>query len=174
MEDVEVSVRLTRRWPLLAVLALSGLWLAAVVIGLVQAPPASWAGAAPGLLAPLALAALVLALLPRAGQAVPLAAVEDRLAAAQTDIVTLTGHLQELDSALAAAAGRAEALRQQARHDGDGLGASAAALEGAAAALAPRRAASPKGWPRRCPALPRRWTVWPPCWARPGPKAIVS
>lgn len=140
LEQIGLSVRIERRWPLQLMLALAGAWAALAVARIWPAPIADVALA---LLPPLGLAALALALLPEAVREVPLEDVETRLAAVRAETEGLHVTLERLNAALEAAAGRTAGLGAALAGDGpslageaERLAASAASIEAGAASAA--------------------------------------
>ena len=133
MESLALSVRLERRWPLWAALALALGWLLAAIAEVAAHGPGTITAVALAVLPPLGLAALIGALLPGAGRVVEMAGVEDRLAEAGRSVGDLQARLGEVDALLGSTAERAERLVMAASGEAQGLTASAAALEAAAA-----------------------------------------
>jgi hypothetical protein len=141
LEQLGLSIRIERRWPLWGALILAGGW--AVVAGIAavgRMPPqpsvAEISGLALALLPPLALVLIVWALLPSAQRTLALADVEDRLGEARAQVTALEDQLGRVDAALANNAVRARDIAAVASHETQGLSASAAALVAAAEQVA--------------------------------------
>lgn len=132
MEQIGLSVRIERRWPLQLLLGLALVWAALAVAHLWPAPPLDIALA---LLPPLGLAAFALALLPAAAREVPLEDIEARLAAARAETDALHTGLDTLNAILHAATTQASALAAALASDAPSLASEAAALAAAAATL---------------------------------------
>lgn len=127
MEELVVSIRTERRWPLQAALLAAILWLVAVMIGIVQAPP-PLAGIIASIVPPIGLALLVYAFLAGSSRAVPLDAVEHRLAAVREQVTSLEASLIRIREAATGTAGQVHTIAAEMPVLAD----HAATLEGAA------------------------------------------
>lgn len=139
MEQIGLSVRIERRWPLQVLLALALVW--AVLAGL-RIWPAAPLDLALALLPPMGLVAFALALLPVAAREVPLEDVEARLAAARAETQALNTSLDSLNTALDAAVRQTSALSAALASDSPALKAEAAALSATVATLETSAAAA--------------------------------
>ncbi len=131
MEELVVSIRAERRWPLQAALGVAGLWLAAIIIGLGANPqplPAMLAAVLP----PIALALVAYALLAGSSWPLPLGDVEARLVDAQAQVATLESALGRVDTAVAGAGAQLRDLSISAAAEMPGVIANTAALEATA------------------------------------------
>lgn len=139
LEQLGLSVRLERRWPLWALLAVAAVWAGLALMQVVATQAGVLAGpAAPILLAqlalallpPLALALVALSLLPAAAQVLALDRLEGRLADVRTEADAIAALVVRLETGLMAVAERSDALSGDLRSTGPALGAQVAALAG--------------------------------------------
>ena len=136
MESLIVSIRVERRWPLWAALVVAAGWLIAAIVAAPPFSAASLPALAQGLLPPLALLLLLVALLPAARAPLPLADTENRLASAIDQVTALAARLTEVDASLAASAVHTSELAAATAATLPGLGGSAVAVSGLAATIA--------------------------------------
>jgi predicted nucleic acid-binding Zn-ribbon protein/uncharacterized membrane protein YhdT len=118
LESLILSIRLERRWALWGALACIAGWIVAAVLRLVPATLPLVAGMdilglAAAVLPPLALALLVVAMLPGAGRSLDLAALDPRLMETRALVDSLVRDAAALDAAIAGSAARIEALAAQ-------------------------------------------------------------
>lgn len=125
LDQLGLSVRLERRWPLQLLLGAAIVW---AVLALLAVWPAAPLAVALAVLPPLCLAALTFALLPAAAREVPLETVEARLAAARAETEALLAALDTLNNALFSATEQAGVLTSSLATDTPGLAREAAAL----------------------------------------------
>lgn len=140
MESLNLSIRIERRWPLLALAGVALAWfVVAAITVLARTPPApSLAEVAAVLLAllpPVALGLIVAALLPKTGQSLALAEAETRLEGARGLVTELLARIESVDARLASSVDRTRALSDAASAALPGLGGSAEALETAVGRL---------------------------------------
>ncbi len=132
LEQIGLSVRLERRWPLQLLLTAAGAWAVLALLRLWPAPPLDVALA---VLPPLCVAAFAGALLAQAAREMPLEAVEARLAGARAETEALRDALASLESHLDEAAAKAAVLAAALAGDAPSLAGQAAALAVTAASL---------------------------------------
>jgi len=125
LEQIGLSVRIERRWPLQLLLGLALVWAGLAILRLWPASPLDVALA---LLPPLGLAAFALALLPAAAREVPLEDIEARLAAARAEIDALHTSFDSLNTSLQTAVSQASALAAKLASDTPALAGEAASL----------------------------------------------
>jgi len=142
VESLIVAIRVERRWPLWAALAVALGWLLAAVTALAAAQPVSLPALALALLPPLALLLLVIALLPAARAPVPLDTAAAQLADTLDQVGTLAAKLAAVDGSLAACVARTAELATATAATLPGLGGSGAAINAAAADIAASGAAT--------------------------------
>jgi DNA repair exonuclease SbcCD ATPase subunit len=138
LNSLALSLRIERRWPLLAALAIAAIWFTAAAFAILQRTPpqpsaADFAAIALALLPPLALGLLVAALLPSAGQTLDLPDVEPQLSDARTRLSDLHEQLVTVDSLLASSTEKTRTLAETAANIVPKLGHSAEALEASVA-----------------------------------------
>lgn len=131
-----------RQWPLWALAAISLVWLLATlassaqwqIAGLPQQP--ALLAVAPRVFPPLIVLLLILAFLPIGRRPLDIGEMEDRVEAASRAASGLEDQLGRIHATLAACSSRVEELRLAAAPQGDGLAATAQALEVAAGNMA--------------------------------------
>ena len=131
-----MSIRVERRWPLWAVLAVALAWLAAALAGATPPTLATLPALALALLPPLALLLLVTALLPPGRDPLPLVEAETRLENAVATATILAARLGEIDAHLASSTAHVEGLATATAATLPGLGGSAEAISAVAADVA--------------------------------------
>ncbi len=122
---------------MLLALAACLIWLAAAATAATLllghgTPFTGWASAAAGVAPPLVLALIVGSLIPGAGRAADVEALEDRIGRAAETAAELSAHLAAVDAALDSSTRRTDALALTAAAEGTGLAGTAARLEDAA------------------------------------------
>ena len=128
MEELVVSIRVERRWPLQLALAVAALWLAAIALGL-AANPQPLATMMAVVLPPIGLALVVYALLAHSSRPLPLGDVEARLVEAQGHVVMLEAALGRVDAAVGGALAQFRDLAASVAADMPGVIADTDALE---------------------------------------------
>lgn len=134
MESLVLSIRLERRWPLWAALAVAIGWFVAAALDIAGRTPSQpdgreLAAIVLALLPPLGLGLVVTAMLPGSGRNLELTETETRLDTARALVTELQEQLGRVDTLLAASAARTADLAASAGAMLPGLGGSAAALE---------------------------------------------